>query len=84
MNVMQVVRAAIPGASEQLCEHILWGRTAFPVGRVWPRDLYRAADRLRRATEKGIELCEFCDAITEPGKMACNRCDAALTHNTRR
>lgn len=81
MNAMQVVRAAIPGASEQLCEHVLWSRTAFPFGHVGPRDLYRAADRLRRATEKGIELCEFCDAITEPDKMACRRCDAALTPN---
>ncbi len=79
MNQVQaVVRAAIPGASDGLCEHVLWGRTAFPAKGVSARDIYRAASRLRRATDKGERLCDTCDRKASPGKWSCAHCRAAL------
>jgi len=78
MNTLQIVRAAIPGADAGLADHVLWGMTCHPFGSVTPRDLYRAADRLRRAEANGIALCQFCDAITEPNGIACRRCESAL------
>ena len=50
MTFEDVIKAAIPGADEFVCDHVLWGRTPFPMGKVTARSLYRAASRLRRAT----------------------------------
>lgn len=75
----EIVRAAIPDASESLCSHILWGRTPFPMGRVTARDLYRAASAFRRAKEHGFQLCDHCHNPAEPGKFECRRCRAALS-----
>jgi hypothetical protein len=74
-----IIRAAIPGADPALCEHILWGRTPFPVGRVTARDLYRAASAWKRAAEHGIVLCEFCHRIARAGKFTCQKCEDAFS-----
>jgi len=79
MTPAEIVRAAIPGADDSLCEHILWGRTPFPCGQVWARDIYRAASRWKRAEEQGNQLCELCDRLAAEGFILCDICNAALT-----
>jgi hypothetical protein len=79
MTAEQIVRAAIPDAPAELCEHILWARTPFPVGRVTARELYRAAAGFHRAAIKGVELCDFCERALAPGtRFVCAECEAAL------
>ena len=77
MTAEEIIRAAIPGASEGLCDHILWARTPFPIGRVTAQSLYRAASAWRRAYAKNIELCEFCHRKATDGTL-CERCSVAL------
>ena len=78
MDAAEVIRRAIPGATDMECEHILWGRTPFPVGAVTARRLYEAADRYRRATAAGRRLCEHCDNMARQGEWECAECAAAL------
>jgi hypothetical protein len=71
-----IVRAAIPGASDSLIGHVIWGRTAYPFKQVTPRELYRAASRLRRAEANGIQLCDWCD--NKAVENICESCSKAL------
>lgn len=77
MTAEEIVRAAIPGASEGLCDHILWARTPFPFTEVTARDVYRAAASWKRACDRNIELCEFCHRKATNGTL-CERCSVAL------
>lgn len=77
MTPAQIVRAAIPGAEDDVCEHVLWGMTPFPCGPITAQDIYRAASRLRRASAKGIRLCDWCHRIAMNG-WTCEVCQAAL------
>ncbi len=77
MLIKDIIKAAIPDASDSICEHILWGRTCYPVGKVTAKDLYRAADRFKRATAHSIRLCDFCDNRAVQGSL-CGRCNEAL------
>lgn len=70
----EVIRAAIPGASDEVCEHVLWERTPFPCSSVTARRLYRAADGAARAAKNGIELCGCCHRVAEAGQLLCRRC----------
>ncbi len=78
MLINEIIRAAIPDASEAMCEYILWERTPFPVGKITAKSLYRAAARTRRCSERGIKLCDFCDNIAVEGRWACVRCNEVL------
>ena len=78
MNVLEIVRAAIPNADESLAEAIVWGRTPYPFAPVTAKSLYHAAYRWQRASKHGVQLCEFCDRPAA-GKWLCERCDAALS-----
>ena len=73
---LSVVQAAIPGADESLCDHILWERTPFPCGPVSARKLYRAASRFRRANANKIRLCDHCENKAQSGKYMCSRCES--------
>jgi hypothetical protein len=44
MTPAQIIRAAIPEADEVLCDHILWGRTPFPMGAITAQSLFKAAN----------------------------------------
>jgi hypothetical protein len=79
MTAQDICRAAKPGAADDWCEHVLWGRTPFPVGKVTPQSLYRAASALARAENKGHILCDFCEVVVPPGHYTCLACDAVLT-----
>jgi hypothetical protein len=78
----EVIRAAIPGASDELCNWVLWERTAWPMERPSARALYRAASGLRRAEARGEVLCDFCNRLAEEPTGAimpkCGRCRASL------
>lgn len=79
MNAQQVIRNAIPTASDGLCEMILWGRTGFPCfGDINERVIYKAAMRWQRACNKGIELCELCDRLAVKNHI-CDTCRTALS-----
>lgn len=78
MNAAEIIRAAIPGATDADVDHVVWGRTPFPFSPMTARVLYRAASRLQRATAHGISLCDFCDRIAQPGDSVCARCRDAL------
>jgi len=77
-TIAEVIRAAIPTADESLCDHILWGRTAYPFLTLGAKDIYRAAYRWRRAHEHGLSLCDFCDRVAEPHEYICTHCREAL------
>ena len=81
MNTSDIVRAAIPDASDELCNHVLWGRTAFPFVQLTARDLYRAASAFWRAQERGNQLCDMCHRLEQPGRWLCVKCDKAMTPN---
>ena len=78
LTAADIIRAAIPDADARLCEHILWGRTPFPCGRVDARGLYRAASSWRRAVAHDIRLCDMCDRIAMHGDILCRTCDESL------
>lgn len=78
MTELDICRAAYPQANKAFADHILWGRTCFPFGKVTARDLYRAASGMARATAKGIHLCDFCERALAPDKWTCDGCDKAL------
>lgn len=73
-----VIRAAIPGASDELCDFILWGRTPYPCGPVTPRSLFKAASAWRRAEEHGLRLCDWCHRLALANDSVCGVCRAAL------
>lgn len=78
MTFEQVIKAAIPDADPGTVEHVLWGRTSFPMGQVTARDLYGAARRYARACRSGRKLCDFCDRLARSGQWECEMCAKAL------
>jgi len=85
MLISDVIRAAIPNADESTCEHILWGRTAFPFISLTAKDIYRAASSFQRAKIKNTRLCDWCHRIAQEGKTECKSCYDALNNaNDRR
>lgn len=81
MTPQQIVRAAIPGATDEQCDYVLWSRTPFPIGRISAQSLYKAASRVRRAYEHNRVLCECCDNEITHGEYLCSRCSGALSSN---
>lgn len=84
MTPADFIRAAIPTASDSLCDHIMWGRTPYPFTRLGARDFYKAASRYHRAAMNGIRLCDFCDKPAVDG-WNCQSCldglKSALTNS---
>jgi len=78
-SAAQIILAAIPDATGDDIEHVLWARTPFPVGRVTAQSLYRAASGWARAGRNGIQLCDHCRNPVAPGrKNECDGCGSAL------
>jgi hypothetical protein len=82
LTALDICRAAKPDADEGWADHILWGRTPFPMVRVTAQSLYKAASRQARAEIRGRVLCDFCDEIAMPGDGLCPKCDAVLRPGT--
>lgn len=70
-DIRDIIRAAIPDADDALCEYIVWARTHYPMAPVAAQMLYKAALQYRRATDKGLQLCEFCDRLAENQTEQC-------------
>lgn len=78
MTPADCIRAAIPDASDALCDHIMWGRTPFPFLKLGARAFYKAASRYHRAARNNIRLCDFCDRPAVQDQWTCASCDTAL------
>lgn len=78
MRIDEVVRAAVPNASDGFIEHILWGRTPYPMGRITAKSLYKAARRVDRASKNGIRLCDLCDNQVTGSGWECDKCHAVM------
>ena len=81
MTPVEIVQKAIPGASDDLCSHIIWGRTGFPS--FWKtdnpaREIFQAARRFLRAEANGRQLCDHCDREVTDGNYCCPSCSGAL------
>ena len=82
MNAVQIVRAAMPGASVEMCDFVIWERTPYPCAAVTPKSLFKAAARWRRASAAGRWLCSFCDnEIDAQQKWTCDTCRKAVQPN---
>lgn len=77
MKIYDVIRAAMPQASADLCEHIIWGRTPYPCGQITAKSLYRAAHGFKRATDGGRRLCDCCNRLAIKNGL-CARCRITL------
>ena len=77
-DVREIIRAAIPGATEDFCEYFMWERTPYPFGRISAKNLYKWASSFRRAGENNVPLCDLCENMATNHKYTCNRCYDAL------
>lgn len=74
MTPADIIRAAIPDADIHLVDHVLWGRTPFPMGKITPQSLYKAASSFNRASAKGKVLCDFCEKLARKNDFLCSNC----------
>lgn len=83
MDVRDVIRAAMPGATDEDCDFVIWARTPFPFSALTAQMIYKAASGWARASAKAVRLCDWCDNIAsdDKGGFLCDRCRAALTPN---
>ena len=81
MTPQQIVSAAVPGASDEFCDYVLWERTPFPAGVVTAQSIYKAASRSARAHKNNRRLCDFCDNEVIAGAYLCHGCRTALSSN---
>lgn len=78
MSPADVIRAAMPDATDADCEFVLWERTPFPFERMTARKLYKAASGLVRAGKSGIVLCDLCSRKADFDRFTCKPCAVAL------
>ena len=74
MRISQIIKAAVPGASDSFCEYILWSRTPFPFITVSAKDIYKAAMGANRAIKNNIRLCDFCKNKAVDKGYTCQKC----------
>lgn len=74
-----IIRAAIPGASDDVCQHVLWGRTPFPFKKLTARDIYKAASGYIRSARRGTYLCDHCHRIADYDIYECVGCHDGRT-----
>ena len=77
MNILEIVRAVIPNANNEVVDFLMWNRTPFPIGPTPTKSIYRAASTWQRACKNKIALCDFCDNKVAT-KFLCVKCDSAL------
>lgn len=77
MTPRDVVRHAIPGAPDDVCDYIVWNLTPFPF-RVSAREIYAAARRFVRAQRNGVTMCDWCNRRAQDGQFVCVRCARGL------
>lgn len=78
MNAKEIIGNAMgKSPSNEVVDHIVWGRTPFPFKEITAKHLYKAAHRFKRANDNNIILCDFCDnkAVID---YTCKKCRKAL------
>jgi hypothetical protein len=78
---LDIVQEYFPDATEDFVEFLIWHRTAYPAGNItgsFEGDLRKACVVYKDAKERGINLCDFCDAEAQSGKNVCKVCEEAL------
>lgn len=78
MMPSEIIQKTIPGISEEMIDYIIWCRTPHPFKALTAREVYKAADRWRRAQDHGIFLCEFCNNEARHDDWVCSKCERAL------
>lgn len=78
LDVIDVVRAGWPKATDEDVEYIMWSRTPYPMGGS-VKGLYRAASGWYRAQKNKRHLCELCPGLAMSGEYECARCAALLS-----
>ena len=78
MQIQQVIRAAIPDATTEDCEWILWERTPYPCGGITARSIYKAASQFIRAVRNHLQLCVECHNKVSEGRCLCDKCQKGL------
>ncbi len=63
MTINEAIKTGYPDATDDICNYILWTRTAFPFAEMTAKGLYKAANTFYRARKSGRKLCDFCDRI---------------------
>lgn len=76
MTFLDLAKAVLPGATDDIADYALWNRTPFPFDKN-PRVLFKCLDGWRRACANGRQLCDFCHRTAVDG-WTCERCSAAL------
>ena len=69
MTEVDIIREILPGASEKLCNDILWSETAFPMADV--RHVYYQLRAAARAKRNGIRRCEMCGMMLPYHSRGC-------------
>jgi len=69
MTINTAIKTGYPGATDEICEYILWSRTAFPFALMTAKILYKAANTFYRAKKSGVRLCDFCDRIEYKNRL---------------
>ena len=82
MTFIELIKAAIPGCSDETAAYVLWNRTPFPFD-AEPKMLFKKARGYARACASGRQQCELCDNLARPGEWECQSCyDALTSHRT--
>jgi hypothetical protein len=79
MTFLELAKAALPGASNEDADYVLWNHTAFPF-ETSPRALYRSLSSYRRAAANGRRLCTTCNNIAVD-EWSCARCNRLIVES---
>lgn len=76
-SILDVVREYFPDAPEGEVDHIIWGRTGYPV--FWQGDpetsFRRSLRRHMKARQRGYKVfCDFCNEQATSGGWLCRCC----------
>lgn len=78
-TIAEVVKAAIPDATPEIIDWVLWERTPYPCGKVSAKKIYKASSSFVRASVSGIKQCELCSKGRVFGEgFVCSRCKKQL------
>lgn len=77
MTFLELAKAAMPGATDEEADYVLWNHTPFPF-ETSPRVLYKRVAGYRRACANGKRQCETCFRLAKGGDWNCERCAEIL------
>lgn len=78
MTPVDVIKTVFPDAHIDVCEYIIWNRTAYPF-EIKAKTLYKAAARYKRCLKNDICLCDYCNNKIDKSKYVCDNCKRNLS-----